>query len=323
MLLVLTPVRVLVTTRARPSWASARRMLYGDIFELGRTQLAMTDDEAAAVLAGEPARSLRDALGRAQGWPALVGLAALASITEAPAESVSETLYRYFADEVLRQEPPATQSFMLASAVPDVVDVEVAEALGLDGAAEVIDHLAGEALLQPVGAGFRYHPLLRDFLRRKLRAEQPAREQELLVEAVETALAAGRVDEAFELASESGLAERAAEIAGDRATHLLAESRDETLARWLDVCGSLVAVQPRLLLARAALQLRRGDPAAALATAHDVAERLDPSDPSSSRAWYLAALRSQPHVRARACPCRRRARPRARRLALRPDERRC
>jgi LuxR family maltose regulon positive regulatory protein len=288
-LLTLSPLRVLVTTRGRPAWASARRILYGEVLEIGRAQLAMTDDEAAAVLAEEPPREVREALGRAQGWPALVGLAALAAASDAPQASVSEVVYRYFADEVLRREGPELQRFMLASAVPETVDVDVAAALGLAGADGAIDHLAGEGLLQPAGDGFRYHPLLRDFLRHKLRAEQPGREDELLARAIDAADAAGRADEAFALAADNGLVERAAAIAAEHSTRLLAESRDETLARWLDACGSLVAVHPRLLLARAALQLRRGESGSAVATAHGVAERLAADDPDSSRAWYLAA----------------------------------
>jgi LuxR family maltose regulon positive regulatory protein len=288
-LLTLSSLCVLVTTRGRPSWASARRILYGQVLELGRAHLAMTDEEAAAVLAEEPPKEVREAIARAQGWPALVGLAALAAATDAPQASVSETVYRYFADEVLRREGPDLQRFMLASSVPETVDVDVAGALGLAGPEDAIDHLAGEGLLQPAGEGFRYHPLLRDFLRHKLRATQPGGEAELVARAIDAAAAAGRADEAFGLAAENGLLERAAAIAAEHATGLLAESRDETLARWLDACGSLVAVHPRLLLARAALQLRRGDPGSAVATAHGVAERLPADDPDSSRAWYLAA----------------------------------
>jgi LuxR family transcriptional regulator, maltose regulon positive regulatory protein len=288
-LLSVSPLRVLVTTRTRPSWASARRVLYDQVLEIGRAQLAMTDDEAASVLAGESPEAVRKAIMRAQGWPALVGLAALAAARHAPEASVSETVYRYFADEVLRRERPAVQQFMLASSVPETIDVDVAEALGLHDAEAAIERLANEGLLQPAGEGFRYHPLLRDFLRLKLKAEHSGREEQLIARAVDAAFAAGRSDEAFGLAVENGLVERAAAIAAEHATGLLAESRDETLARWLEACGSLVAVHPRLLLARAALELRRGDPAAALAAAHDVAEGLDPADPNGSRAWYLAA----------------------------------
>ena len=44
------PLRLLLTSRKRPSWASARRLLYGEIYELGRNELAMDQEEAASVL---------------------------------------------------------------------------------------------------------------------------------------------------------------------------------------------------------------------------------------------------------------------------------
>ena len=43
------PLRLLLTSRKRPSWASARRLLYGEIYEVGRNELAMDQDEAASM----------------------------------------------------------------------------------------------------------------------------------------------------------------------------------------------------------------------------------------------------------------------------------
>ena len=69
----------------------------------------MTDEEAALVLEDRPTESVRDLIARAEGWPALIGLAALASASEVPQEQISDALFRYFAEEVLRQEPPEMQ----------------------------------------------------------------------------------------------------------------------------------------------------------------------------------------------------------------------
>ena len=56
-----SPIQLLLTSRKRPSWASARRLLYGELYELGRTELAMDHDEAASVLAHRRTR-------RQPGW---------------------------------------------------------------------------------------------------------------------------------------------------------------------------------------------------------------------------------------------------------------
>ena len=58
-LLTLVPVRVLVTSRRRPGWATARRFLYGEVVEIGRDQLAMSDEEAGRVLKGRSTEAVR------------------------------------------------------------------------------------------------------------------------------------------------------------------------------------------------------------------------------------------------------------------------
>lgn len=133
-LLILTPaVRVLVTTRRRPAWASARRILYGEITEVDRGQLAMTTDEAALVLAGRSTKDVHTLVDQAEGWPALIGLAALSATQEIPTERLADALYRYFAEEVLRGEPKNVVRFLLiASVSPEIDRAATEELLGTD-----------------------------------------------------------------------------------------------------------------------------------------------------------------------------------------------
>ena len=89
-LLMLTPsLHVLVTTRRRPKWASARRILYGELTEIYRAQLAMTTEEAALVLDNRSSEEVQALVQQAEGWPALIGLAALSATHEIPTERVS------------------------------------------------------------------------------------------------------------------------------------------------------------------------------------------------------------------------------------------
>ena len=104
-LLTLAPLRLLVTTRARPAFASARRLLYGELIEITAEQLAMTQEEAASVLDGRSSETVRTLVAQAQGWPALIGLAALSASSDLPEARISDALYRYFAEEVFRREP--------------------------------------------------------------------------------------------------------------------------------------------------------------------------------------------------------------------------
>jgi ATP/maltotriose-dependent transcriptional regulator MalT len=289
-LLTLSQLRLLVTTRAPPAWASARRMLYGELVEIGRDQLAMTDQEAAAVLRALPERTAREAIARARGWPAVIGLAALSPAAEIPEAALSDALYRYFAEEVLRRESPDVQRFMLLAAVPMTVDAATArDLLGQAGGEEALKRLSGEGLVEAANGSFRFHPLLRDFLRHKLESEAAEDAASLADRSVTFAAERGRFDEAVEVALEHGDKPRAAEIAARAAPDLLGKGRIETIERWLDACGAAALHQPTLQLARAAILIRRGELTDALSQAADVADRAGLHADHASRAWYLKA----------------------------------
>jgi hypothetical protein len=70
-----TAVQVVLTSRLRPTWATARRILYGEVQEIERRQLAMEREEAMSVI-GRDDENVAALVARAQGWPAVIGLAA-------------------------------------------------------------------------------------------------------------------------------------------------------------------------------------------------------------------------------------------------------
>jgi LuxR family transcriptional regulator, maltose regulon positive regulatory protein len=289
-LLAHSAVHLLVTTRSRPDWASARQMLYGEIAEIGPAELAMTEEEAARVLRGVPTETASRAVAQAGGWPAVIGLAALSPSIEIPDEAFSDALYRYFAEEVLRRESPEVQRFMLRASVPMGLDSATArELLGIPRAERALTRLVGEGLLEPSNEVYRFHPLLRAFLRQKLESEEPAEATALVDDAVAFAAGRGRLEEAVELALENGNRDRAAELAAQAAPSLLRTGRAETLRRWLEACGAAALKQPPLLLARAALLIRRGELADAATIARGVAARAEGGEDYASRAWYLTA----------------------------------
>lgn len=289
-LLTLAPVRLVATTRRRPSWASARRILHGEITEVTTEQLAMTDEEASQVLSGRATEERVNALlAQAHGWPALIGLARLSASFEVPTSRISSALFRYFAEEVFRQQPRDVQRFMLAAAVPDSVETRLFPLLVETPGDYPIERLADEGLLREAESGrFRFHPLLRDFLRRKLRAEDPALFGVVADRVIESSRQVGRWDEAIELALDSGEADRAAEILGEAAPTLLAEGRIETIERWLAACGPAALEHPRLVIAKAEVLIRRDELLEAAGLAADTASHLPGEHEEASRAWYLA-----------------------------------
>src|SRR5919201_207563 len=100
------PIRILLTSRRRPSWVSARRLLYGEVYELGQASLAMTEEEANEVLGDSDSRSAGGLVALAEGWPAVIGLAAFTDGPVPTEGALAGALYDYFA-EVLYQK--ATQ----------------------------------------------------------------------------------------------------------------------------------------------------------------------------------------------------------------------
>lgn len=209
-LITLVPIRVLVTSRRRPGWATARRFLYGEVVEIGRNELAMNDEEAGRVLEGRSTDAVRALVRQANGWPALIGLASLSADLEFPPEKVSESLFRYFAEEVLRREPPDVQRFMLLASVASSVDIRLArDVLEVGDSAQILERLRGEDLLHEttVSGSLRFHPLLREFLRKRFKTNHPTEFEKRVRLIIEDAKTHNRWEEAFELALESGNAE--------------------------------------------------------------------------------------------------------------------
>jgi ATP/maltotriose-dependent transcriptional regulator MalT len=290
-LLTLQPkLRVLVTTRRRPRWASARRILYGEITEIGGDQLAMNADEARRVLgADRSGESIRALVTQAEGWPALIGLAALTASSEMPDERVSEALYRYFAEELVRHEPPDVQRFMLVASVPAMIDARIArEVLDVADPEPLLDALAGQGLLLRIDVGFQFHPLLRSFLRKRLEEIDPATLKALNERAISDSRTNARWEEAFSSALEAGQVEAAVGVLVDAMSILLASGRIETLERWLDDCGSHAVHSAGATIASVEILIRKGQLLDASAIAQDLTGRLPDGHPLASRANFLA-----------------------------------
>ncbi|MCA1707364.1 MAG: hypothetical protein LC808_30495, partial [Actinobacteria bacterium] len=293
-LLSLAPVRLLTTSRRRPSWASARRILYGEVTEITRDDLAMTKQEASCVLAGHRSEVVRLLVREAAGWPAVIGLAGLTASTQTPQPRMSQTLFRYFADEVLRAQGPRLQRFMLTASVPTSLTVKLAtDVLDCKNPSEFLARLKDEGFVSETELGrFVLHPLLRTCLNERLEAESPELRRQVIDRTLEFTRGHGFFEDAFELALETGETKVAAEIIGDAAPELFASGRLETVSSWLEACGSVSLLPNRALLARAELQIRQARLGDARMTALEVASRLSEGDPDVSRAWNIVGTAS-------------------------------
>jgi LuxR family maltose regulon positive regulatory protein len=255
-----SPIQMLVTSRVRPSWATARRILYGELCEVPRSALAMNRDEVIELIP-EVEGEAPGLVALADGWPAVIGLAAhsqaLARIDPAPLPSM---LYDYFAEELLRAAAPDLQWDLCRIAIaPRTTPQFLRTFLAAGRAIEVTVEGDRLGFLQPDHAdGMRIHPLLRSFLLAKLN-ERPADEVRSAVVAVgRIFLGMRRWDDSFEIASTFESDELLIELIEASVDHLLASGRLASLSAWIAYADGRPVRAPVLELAKANLALRKG-----------------------------------------------------------------
>lgn len=177
--------RVLVGTRAAPTWAIARRVLYGDIAEISRSDLMMDEHESTQVV-GRQGPGIMELLSKAHGWPAVLALAAHVDFDALPSHSLPETLHRFFAEELFASITPSAQAVLTRRALlPDVVPDDH----NLPLCQPELDRIMGNDRV--------IHPLLREFLLTKLGDTVEGRLR--VEESVRLCLGAGEWEWTFEL----------------------------------------------------------------------------------------------------------------------------
>jgi LuxR family maltose regulon positive regulatory protein len=163
LLLAQAHLKALIATRKKPSWATARRILYGEIFELKSHLLAMDHDEAKEVLGAHRAADVSQLLVAAEGWPAVIGLAALTGSSNNM--DLHESLYDYFADELLRAVPASLRPQLLTLALFPSLNASALDLFTESGIVSLAVDLGFVSVDQQRLRAF--HPLLRNFLVRR------------------------------------------------------------------------------------------------------------------------------------------------------------
>ena len=294
-------LHLVISSRSEPPLPLARLRVQGELVELGSHDLRFSEAEVAEFLAEVLDRPLsRGAIAtlaqRTEGWPAALALAALSLRDQQNPQTFIESftgdhrhLVDYLADEVLQRQPPAIREFLLATSILDRLSGELCEALfappeALDApAVQTLEDLErGGLFLQPLDDSrrwYRYHALFRDFLRARLRRDEPTREavlhqraaawfaaHRMPVEAVEHLLAAGDPNAAVVLIERF-------------ARPLLLRSEVTTVLGWLQ------ALPPQMLHERPPLHVL-------MAWALAVAGRFEAVEPHlAARQWYAETKR--------------------------------
>jgi LuxR family maltose regulon positive regulatory protein len=285
----LAPLRLLVTSRERPTWATARRILYGEIFEIERDALAMSDGEAEEVL-GHRGEQVPALVERAKGWPAVIGLAALTDSVTLPEDDLPAPLYDYFAEEVYLQAEPAVRWGLCQLAIAPTITTEIAEALfGETAGALLLEHAVRLGVLSAESHG-RYvlHPLLRDFLETRVREHAASARAGVISNLEAFLLRHDDWDDAFVLIERWGDESHINQLIENALERLLAEGRSPTLERWLEFARSHAVESPVVDLAGAEIAFRRGEHRLAEVLALRSAQGFPSDHPLVARAYFRA-----------------------------------
>ena len=228
-------IRFLITTRVRPDWFTPRLEVYGEGLEIGSDELAMTENEATRVLAAVGAVAGRARLMRtADGWPAVLGLAAMSGDVDfTSSRLLSHTLYDFLASELLAAAREETQTALMLLAVASIAEVEVARIVLGPSADEVMEDAVARGLLAVADRKvLSLHPLLRELLIQRF-GEADARAREGLLSQCRKLFEAQRWDEALSVAELTQDATFVTEAIFAALDDLLATGRTSSLQRWV------------------------------------------------------------------------------------------
>jgi LuxR family maltose regulon positive regulatory protein len=222
-------VRLLIASRTRPRWVTARQTVYGEILELRRAELALDPAESAEVLGDAP--EAEPILALADGWPAVIGLVAVAGAPGAPpADAIAVTLYDYLAQESFENAAPGTQEALLQVSLLPPLDREGFRSLFGEAARAVARDAARTGLAEATRGTVELHPLARAFLVDRVQRGEAGKER--AVEAVRYAVDHGAWDEGFAVIDAFELHDELDGLVTASLRALVADGRIETLERF-------------------------------------------------------------------------------------------
>jgi ATP/maltotriose-dependent transcriptional regulator MalT len=288
-------IPLFVTSRIRPSWVSAKRLLYGEVAEFGRNVLAMTHEEAArAVPRNTDSGVLAGLVALAEGWPAVIGLASLIQSPQLLAgDEIPEALHSYFAEELYQELSTELQWNLTQLSLAATVDAELAQLLFGPNGRLVLEEAFGRGFLNKDGETYDLHPLLRQFLRSKMLEADPHARTSTVKTIAYAALEGSAWDEAFALATEFRMGELLNALLGRALDDLLSKGRLATLERWLEEAHRLIPSAEIAALAEVELAFRKGRWPEAENRARHLARRLPRQHALASRALFRAAQVAQ------------------------------
>jgi LuxR family maltose regulon positive regulatory protein len=302
-------VRLVLSARVDPPLRLHRLRLAGELCELRDRDLCFSEAESGELLANFGVQVATADLAllhrRTEGWAAAVQMAALSLRgTQDPGQAARAlgvrgyAIAEYFSDEVLEQQPAEVARFMLDTCVLGELTADACTAVsGRRDAAALLHGLDAANLflvaLDEERTSFRYHHLVHEILRTRLRARDPARERAVQLRAGEWFESAGDVRRAARHFLEAKQADRALALLQDRVFTSFQRHRALPPPPDLSMIDPLLLLDaPDRLLGLATDLLLSGDPVRG-GEYLDLLERAQPPiPPDSGLATRLAGARA-------------------------------
>lgn len=259
-------LHVCISTRRMPEFRQlAKWRLKSSVLEVTQADLAFTADEIDALFSEVYEVTLTpefvDLLfARTEGWAIALEMVWQAMRKGVNLEAVwdersrpLESLFDYLAEEVVAKLSPEVTEFLTATSVLSRLDPDVCDRVsGRTGSLEMIENLERSGLfVADSGSGvFRYHPLFREFLRRRLGVDS-GRAAQLHRAAAEAYLDRGDPEEAIYHLARAGDQTAVATIIARIADEFIQKGRWESLIYWIDqLPPEVLAERPELLVAK-------------------------------------------------------------------------
>jgi LuxR family transcriptional regulator, maltose regulon positive regulatory protein len=299
-------------SRSDPAIPLAWLRAQGRLLEIGPTDLALDEEEAAALFraVGPDLNGVRvkEILRRTEGWATGLYLAGLSMRSGGDPELVEpfsgedRFVADYLRSEILSEMPAKDLRFLTRTSVLDRMCGPLCDGVtGTRGSTGTLERLERSYLfLVPLDRHrewYRYHPLFRDALRAELERREPGAAPELQRRAAGWHEEHGGLDIAVEYWLAAGDVERAAALVTNLVVPMYRIGRVATLQRWVEWFDARGAVERHapLAIGVAWVCTLTGDTAGAVRWT-DVAQRATFDGPmpdgSPSFAPWLASLRA-------------------------------
>lgn len=281
--------RLVIASRSRPSWATARLEVYGETVEVGVDELALTDDEAQEVLGESP--QARGLLSQARGWPAVVALAAQTDKAVSPSDAAGSTLFRFFAEELFLATPERLQDQFLTLALLPSLSRDLVETAVESHPDSVVEQALESGLVTSGLESAELHPLVREYLLAKLDTTQDRDDR--VRSAVQLSIDRGYWDHAFGLITRFKAADLLDRFIEATFKPLISSGRVATNEQVAGYGHAIAHLSPVVELIDAELAFRNGHFATAQAIATHAANGLGEAHPLASHAWWIAGQGAQ------------------------------